>query len=134
MQEQNSYITPINLLRVVVSILIMAHGIARISNGAVYDFGVFLEGQGFPAGGTIAWILTVMEVVGGLALLMGRLIPVFCVLFMIELVMGIVLVHFREGWFVVEAGTKNGMEYSVLLIAVLAAVAWDALRSPRHDL
>ena len=36
--------------------------------------------------------------------------------------MGILLVHAPEGWFVVGAG-RNGMEYSVLLIASLALVA-----------
>ncbi len=35
------------------------------------------------------------------------------------------IVHGREGWFVVGAG-RNGMEYSVLLITVLAAVAYAA--------
>ena len=35
---------------------------------------------------------------------------------------GVVLVHAREGWFVVGAG-RNGVEYSVLLIACLPAIA-----------
>jgi putative oxidoreductase len=125
MQSGSSTVSPIDLLRCVVAILIMAHGIARISNGAVYEFGVFLAEQGFPIGETVAWILTMMEIVGGLALLIGQLVVVFAPIFIIELIMGIVLVHFREGWFVVGTGT-NGMEYSVLLIFVLGAVAWDA--------
>jgi putative oxidoreductase len=36
--------------------------------------------------------------------------------------MGIILVHAKEGWFVVGAG-RNGVEYSVLLIAVFVALA-----------
>ena len=42
-----------------------------------------------------------------------------------ELVMGILLVHREAGWFVVGLG-RNGMEYSVLLIAVFLAQAWIA--------
>lgn len=131
MQAGSSIVNPIALLRCVVAILIMAHGIARISNGAVYDFGLFLDQQGFPMGETVAWILTVMEIIGGLALLIGQLVVVFAPLFIIELIMGIALVHFREGWFVVGSGT-NGMEYSVLLIFVLTAVAWDAFTHSRQ--
>jgi putative oxidoreductase len=32
--------------------------------------------------------------------------------------MGIILIHFREGWFVVGGG-RNGMEFNLLLIFVL---------------
>ena len=35
--------------------------------------------------------------------------------------MGIVLVHFKEGWFVVGGG-RNGWEYNFLLIFVLLAI------------
>ena len=37
--------------------------------------------------------------------------------------LGMFLVHYPAGWFVVGAG-RNGMEYSVLLLAGLIAVAW----------
>ena len=40
--------------------------------------------------------------------------------------------HFPEGWFVVGAG-RNGMEYSVLLIAVLAALAWARVGHTRRQ-
>jgi putative oxidoreductase len=43
--------------------------------------------------------------------------------FAVQLAMGILLVHRPEGWFVVGRG-RNGMEYSVLLIAVFLALAW----------
>ena len=133
MQSDSRIVTPIALLRCVAAILMMAHGVARISNGAVYEFGVFLDQQGVPVGETIAWMLTVMEIVGGLALLIGQLITVFSALFVVELIMGIALVHFREGWFVVGIYSKtNGMEYSVLLIAVLIAVGWDVLLRPKQ--
>ena len=46
--------------------------------------------------------------------------------------MGIVLVHAPSGWFVVGGG-RNGMEYSVLLIAVLLAQAWAAPALTREE-
>lgn len=37
------------------------------------------------------------------------------------LVMGIILVHFKEGWFVVGGG-RNGVEYNLLLIVVFVHI------------
>ncbi len=51
-----------------------------------------------------------------------------CAWFAIQLLCGIVLVHFGEGWFVVGGG-RNGYEYSVLLIACFVAVAIEASSS-----
>jgi putative oxidoreductase len=48
--------------------------------------------------------------------------PRLCAWFALELFAGIVLVHARDGWFVVGGG-RNGMEYSVLLIVGLIATA-----------
>ena len=39
------------------------------------------------------------------------------------LIMGIILVHFQEGWFVVGGG-RNGMEYNFLLIIVLLVIMY----------
>ena len=37
------------------------------------------------------------------------------------LLMGIIMVHFQEGWFVVGGG-RNGMEYNFLLICALVYI------------
>lgn len=113
----------LGVLRVVVALLLVVHGVARASLGIVDDFGVFLAGVGLPVGPALAWLLTGVEVVGGLALAAGWLVRPLCAWFGAQLLAGIVLVHLPEGWFVVGAG-RNGMEYSVLLLAVLGAVAW----------
>lgn len=110
-------------LRIVVAILLIIHGLARVRLGIVDDFGGFLTGRGFPLGVPLAWSLTLFEIVGGAVLAWGRWVRVIAVVFCVELTAGIALVHFPEGWFVVGAG-RNGMEYSVLLIAVLAALAY----------
>ena len=112
-------------LRIVVSILLVIHGVTRVSLGIVDDFGAFLVGAGIPLGVPTAWAVTIVEVLGGALLALGRFIRWLALFFAVELIVGIVLVHAPEGWFVVGAG-RNGMEYSVLLIVVLAAVAWEA--------
>lgn len=115
----------LNALRVVVALLLILHGGARLVLGIVDDFGGFLNQVGFPFGVALAWAITLIEIAGGALLALGRWTRPLALFFAAELVMGIVLVHAREGWFVVGAG-RNGMEYSVLLIAVLLAVAYGA--------
>lgn len=113
----------IQIVRVTVALLIVIHGIARVSLGIVDDFGLFLAGIGFPMGGVAAWGVTLFEIVGGAALAFGVQARVISIVLAVQLAAGIALVHLREGWFVVGAG-RNGMEYSVLLIACLIAVAY----------
>ncbi len=111
------------VLRIVVAILIGIHGVARIALGIVDDFGGFLEVTGFPLGGVLAWVLTLVEIAGSLALALGFWVRPLGLWYAAQLVMGIILVHGPEGWFVVGAG-RNGMEYSVLLIVVFLLLAW----------
>ena len=113
----------LSAIRIAIAVLLIIHGVARIWLGIVDDFGGFLDATGFPMGVVLAWFLTVMELVGGALLLAGRWARELSVYFAVQLAVGIVLVHASEGWFVVGAG-RNGVEYSVLLIVGLLAVAY----------
>ena len=115
------------IVRVAVAILLFVHGMARLVHGGVVPFGGWLESQGFPFGLGIAWFVTGYELVAAplLALGLRRLVAPLCVVFVAIYSFGIWLVHWPAGWFVVGLG-RNGMEYSVLLIACLLAVAWNA--------
>lgn len=108
--------------RIVVSLLLIIHGIVRWYAGGVDDFGGFLDSQGLVFGLAIAWILTITEIAGGILMAIGILPVCFAFFFVIELVAGLLLVHGKEGWFVVGYG-RNGSEYSVLLIASLLLIA-----------
>ena len=117
--------TALAVVRVVVAGLLIIHGVARISYGIVDDFGGFLTGVGFPLGTILAWTVTVVEILGGALLALNRWARVLAIWFSIQLAAGIALVHAPEGWFVVGAG-RNGVEYSILLIACLLAIAFAA--------
>ena len=110
------------LLRIVLAVLMFAHGMARISHGIVDDFGVLLGSQGIPLGFFVAWAITLFELVGSVLLAVGFYTYIIAVLFAVELALGIVMVHWKDGWFVVGAG-RNGIEYSVLLITAFVATA-----------
>jgi putative oxidoreductase len=110
-------------LRIAVASLLFIHGTFRIYDNGPPGFGEFLGSQGLPFGLALAWIITIMEVVGTLVLASGRLVPYLALYFSAVLTAGIVLIHGKEGWFVVGGG-RNGMEYSVCLIVCLLVTAW----------
>lgn len=109
------------VIRLAVAVLIGIHGVARIALGIVGAFGAALSQWGFPLGGTLAWSITIFEIVGALALLANRFVVPVAALFIAQLLMGIALIHAKSGWFVVGAG-RNGVEFSALLIACFAAL------------
>jgi putative oxidoreductase len=111
----------LTVLRVAVASVFIVHGIARMVNGTVGGFGQFLGSQGLPLGVLIAWTLTLVELAGGVALALGFVVRPLTVWYAAEILTGIALVHWSEGWFVVGAG-RGGMEYSALIVACLAAV------------
>ncbi len=109
----------LSIVRVAAAGTMIIHGITRLSLGTVSNFDGWLNSLGFPP--YTAWAITFFEILGGLALIWGKKwTSAICIIFSLQLIMGIILVHFPEGWFVVGAG-RNGMEYSVLLIICFAS-------------
>ena len=113
--------TPIGLLRMVMGIIFILHACARLYNQSVPGFGGFLTSKGFPAGVSLAWAVTIFELVGGFSMFFRFAVKIFCVIEIIILLTGIILVHQEHGWFTV-GHTRNGIEYSVVLISVLIAI------------
>lgn len=99
---------------------------------AVGPFGGWLDGQGFPFGLAIAYLVTALEIVATPLLAAGRFVKYLCLIFSAIYFMGIVLVHAPEGWFVVGLG-RNGMEYSVLLIVCLLSLAYQDMSNTSDD-
>ncbi|MEP7377473.1 MAG: DoxX family protein [Chitinophagaceae bacterium] len=110
------------VLRIAVGLMLTAHGITRLSAGTVNGFGEFLNAKGFMIGSAIAWFLTAFEITGGLTMAAGYWVKWITAVFMIEIVMGIILVHAGNGWFVVGY-QSGGAEYSVLILLSLLVIA-----------
>lgn len=119
------------VLRLGLAAIFLSHGITRAVMDRVAPFGDFLDGVGVPFGIAWAWGVTVFEIAGSLALLLGLQRRLVCLLFIVQMLVGIVLVHLRHGWFVVGHGT-GGMEFSVMLIAGLLAVFALGGNAARH--
>ncbi|NOT74966.1 MAG: DoxX family protein [Cyclobacteriaceae bacterium] len=108
------------LLRITIAIVLLSHGIPGMIDGGVNAFGnLFLNQIGFsPLGVPIAWAVKISHIICAILLVSNRYIKLACIITISILIMGIILVHGREGWFVVGGG-RNGVEYNFVLIAVL---------------
>lgn len=124
--------TALVIIRVVLATVMFIHGASRISYGTVGGFGEFLGSQGIPLGLYVAWAITVFELVGSVLLAVGFYAWTIALLFALELAVGIGMVHWKEGWFVVGHG-RNGMEFSAVLIATLLAVAYGSYKAPERS-
>ena len=111
------------LLRLAVAIILLMHSVPGMFNNGINDFGeLYLNQVGFaPMGVPVAWAIKLSHVVCAFCLLFQKFIKSACIITILILIMGIVMVHFKEGWFVVGGG-RNGVEFNFLLIFVLLAI------------
>ncbi|SIO54358.1 putative oxidoreductase [Chitinophaga niabensis] len=119
-------------LRISVAIILFTHSIPGMFDGGINAFGnLYLNEIGFaPFGLALAWAIKLSHVVCAVLLLLNKQILLACLTTIAVLIMGIIMVHFREGWFVVGGG-RNGVEYNFLLIAVLVQIMVNERRTLR---
>ena len=103
------------VLRVVVGIIFLMHGIPKLTGG-VEGVAEGFAGLGIPMPLLAAWFITLLEIVGGASLILGLFTEIWNVLFIAEMATGIALIHWEQGFYVVGPG-QGGYEFNVLLIA-----------------
>ncbi|QDW21906.1 DoxX family protein [Flavobacterium sp. KBS0721] len=113
------------LLRIAVAIILLTHSVFGIFDNGINDFGnLYLNQIGFaPFGVFIAWSIKLSHIIAAVLLILNKYLKLAGFVTIFILIMGIILVHFQEGWFVVGGG-RNGMEYNFLLIIVLLAIMY----------
>src|SRR5688572_3370185 len=99
------------LLRFALAVILGMHCIPTIFEGSVNDFGnLYLNTVGFaPFGLYIAWAIKLTHLLSLPLLLLNKYLKPVALANIFILVMGIIMVHFQEGWFVVGGG-RNGVE------------------------
>jgi putative oxidoreductase len=118
------------LLRLIVVIILLMHGIPGMFDNGINNFGkLYLNEVGFaPIGVPLAWAIKLSHIVCAFCFLFNRYIKPAAIVTIIVLIAGIVMVHFKEGWYVVGGG-RNGVEFNVLLIFVLLTIMFpDGLK------
>src|ERR1700741_1833185 len=84
-------------LRLIVGYGFMEHGYAKLVHGPE-SFAAILHALGTPLPALFAWATIVVELLGGLAVLVGALIPIASVPMVIVLLVAIVTVHVPNGF------------------------------------
>ena len=118
-------------LRLIVGFGFIAHGMAKWSRGPA-KFGNLLRVVGVPLPVPTAWLVTCLEVFGGLAILVGLLVLVVSVPLVISMLVAMFTVQLRYGFSSVNTIGLTptgpifgppGYEINLLYIAALLALA-----------
>lgn len=105
------------LLRFALIIIMIMHGVTSFVEMSVIDFGEALAdvfGFGF-MGIPTAILVKSIHVLTIPALLLNKYLKPLALLNIIIFIMGIILIHWKHGWYVVGGGSE-GVEYNFLLI------------------
>lgn len=109
----------LTILRVVLGVIFLAHGVPKLMGG-ILGTAEWFGSLGIPAAGVAAWFIALLETFGGLLLVLGWFVTPAALLLAIHMLTGIVLVHSANGFYVVGPG-QGGIEFNLLLIAALLA-------------
>lgn len=117
-------------LRLIVGYGFMQHGFAKLSKGPE-AFGMILQAIGTPAPHLMAWLTILVELFGGLAILLGAFVPLVSAPMSAVMIVAILTVHLPYGFssiklMSVTAGQARfgppGYEVALLYLACLAAL------------
>ena len=124
MDQIASMIDKTLVLRTGVAVILIMHSVPGMFDGGVNAFGnLYLNEIGFaPFGVFLAWTIKLSHAVAAILLLANRYLSVAAFITLPTLIMGIIMIHFKEGWFVVGGG-RNGMEFNILLMCALIYLA-----------
>jgi putative oxidoreductase len=108
----------ITLLRVALGVMFIAHGLLKWLVFTLPGAAEFFVSVGFP--GWTVYPVTALEIVGGLALVLGLYVRPIALVLALEL-LGVIKVHWLNGWLFSNA--NGGWEYPVMLAVVCMALA-----------
>jgi len=101
----------VTLLRVVVGVIFVMHGWQKLSWGLDDVANEVLAPAGIPLPKLAAVLLTIVELLGGIALILGVFTRYVATLLAIDMLVALVLVHLKNGFF-----TPKGVEFPLLLL------------------
>src|SRR5262249_31728321 len=117
-------------LRLIAGIGFIEHGYAKIARGPE-KYASILHALGVPAPDLLTWATILVELLGGLAVLLGAFIPLVCIPMSIVCIVAICTVHLPNGFSSIKllsvdaAGAhfgQPGYETPLLYLATLVAL------------
>lgn len=125
-------------LRLVIGFGFLYHGLPKFSGQGHEMFVGMLQNIGIPAAGLMSWVVAIVEVFGGVALIAGAFVSVVSVLLIIDMLVAIFMVHLPAGFNfmnitgMTEAGPQFGMPGYEVPLLYLAGLLALFLRGPTH--
>ena len=105
------------ILRLITGFLFAAHGWQKFNEFTIAGTQAAFTQMGVPAAQVVAPVVATLELVGGVALILGVLTRVFAALLALDMLGALILVHAGAGVFVATGG------YELVLILAAAALA-----------
>lgn len=106
------------LLRLAVAVPFIYHGYGKLADHEVYVQA--FTGMGIFAPAFMAWVVGLVEFVGGIAILLGIFVRTAGVLLAVVMVVAIATVHAKNGYSLMT----GGYEYTLTLLLAALAVAF----------
>jgi putative oxidoreductase len=122
---------PLALLRLVVGFGFAAHGYAKLARGPE-SFALILRAMGIPAPGLMAWATSLLELLGGISLVLGAFVLPLSLPLAAVMLTALFGVHLRYGFSSIRLQAFNasgavfgpvGYELNLLYVAALVVLA-----------
>ncbi|MBS7548370.1 DoxX family protein [Dietzia sp. Marseille-Q0999] len=105
------------ITRVILGVVLIAHGWEKFAINGIEGTGAFFDSIGIPGATAAAAVVGVIELVGGILLILGLLTPLVAVLVVVVMIGAFFTVHAGSGVYV----SNNGWEL-VAVVGLAAAV------------
>lgn len=120
LKTNNSFSIGILILRLALGIIFTMHGWQKFHQWTIAGVEATFTGMGVPGATIAAPAVTILELVGGVLLILGVATRILGVLFAADMVGAVAFAHGPAGFFV----TEGGYEFVVILGAAALALAF----------
>ncbi|ANY23643.1 DoxX family protein [Gordonia terrae] len=109
--------------RVALGVIFLAHGLQKFQQNGWTGPQTGFDMMGVPAASFSAFVVTWLEILGGIALIVGVLTPIIAALFVIDMVGALFIAHVDSGIWVSDGGYEFVLALAAgsLLLAVVGA-------------
>lgn len=115
-------------LRISLGLIFFLHGLMKFFGGEVSFIREMLLMAGWSIPEPLLWLSAIIEVISGMALLLGIFARQAAGLLAVEMIVAVVLFHLRQGFFIVAVPNvplAYGFEYHLALLGGLTCLAFS---------